>query len=94
MTDDGTAKLMDFGSAINIVDAKGTVMIATTPFYCSPEVFKWNQDQENNPLEEFFSLDVWAIGVMLYRLLTISFPFNPDKVNFRPLSFVVVKFTN
>jgi serine/threonine protein kinase/tetratricopeptide (TPR) repeat protein len=64
--DDGRVVLMDFGTGRAQGDA--TMPAAGTPLYLAPEVFR------NEPATP--QSDIYAIGVLLYRLLSGAFPVN------------------
>ena len=69
--DDGVVKVLDFGVAVlKHADAERsiTTSVAGTPRYMAPEQLL---GESPNPAS-----DVWAIGVMLYRLLGGRFPFD------------------
>lgn len=71
LTDDGTVKLMDFGlarSAASRLSAEGTVV--GTVFYLAPE------QALGNPVDG--RADLYALGVLLYELLTGHLPFTGD----------------
>ena len=64
--DDGRVVLMDFGTGRALGDA--TMPAAGTPLYLAPEVFR------NEPATP--QSDIYAIGVLLYRLLSGAYPVN------------------
>lgn len=66
--DDGTVKLLDFGIAKDVgTTASATSQALGTVAYMSPEQFKAaSQDQRT---------DIWALGVLLFELLTGTTPF-------------------
>ena len=59
-------RLADFGISRAMKTTSVSVNIAGTPIYMSPEAF----DRKRN-----VQTDIWAIGVMLYQMLTGDFPF-------------------
>ena len=62
----GAIKLIDFGFAIETNELQRT--FCGTPTYMAPEIVK---RVPYNPKQ----VDVWAMGIMLYRMLTGSYPF-------------------
>ncbi|XP_063060334.1 serine/threonine-protein kinase Nek3 isoform X2 [Engraulis encrasicolus] len=68
LTDNGTVKLGDFGSACVLSSAKGYAQTYVgTPYYVSPEI--WDNKPYNN------KSDVWSLGCVLYELCTLRHPF-------------------
>ncbi|MHC4741588.1 MAG: serine/threonine protein kinase [Planctomycetota bacterium] len=76
VTEDGRPHVLDFGLAMNILeaDASGTVSVAGevtgTPAYMSPEQATGKRDRIDT------RTDVYSIGVVFYRVLTGSFPYD------------------
>lgn len=71
LTRDGTLKVLDFGVAVlghGNAEGTATTNVAGTPRYMAPE-----QLLGEPPVP---ASDVWAIGVMLYRLLSGRFPYD------------------
>lgn len=71
LTRDGTLKVLDFGVAVlghGNAEGTATTNVAGTPRYMAPE-----QLLGEPPVP---ASDVWAIGVMLYRLLSGAFPYD------------------
>ena len=68
---DGRLVLTDFGTAVDHGDARATV-IAGTPAYTAPEVFFGH--------EASVLSDVYSLGVLLFRMLTGSFPVEGDTI--------------
>ncbi|MBI4853574.1 MAG: SUMF1/EgtB/PvdO family nonheme iron enzyme [Acidobacteria bacterium] len=62
-----TPRLADFGLARMLKATAKTSNIAGTPTYMSPESFDGDRSIQT---------DIWAVGVMLYQLLTGSLPFD------------------
>ena len=66
---DGRVKILDFGIARLQGEPEGNVVVGT-PMYISPERFS------GHPISA--CIDVWALGVTLYELLTGTAPFVRD----------------
>lgn len=60
-------KLIDFGFSIAIDPNTKLNVFCGTPSYMSPEII--------NKTAYSFPADVWALGILLYKMLTGSFPF-------------------
>ncbi|QPG76741.1 hypothetical protein FOA43_004135 [Brettanomyces nanus] len=83
---DGTYKLCDFGSASpplsaaeNVEDfqrLQDDILHHTTPQYRSPEMIDLYKRQ---PIDE--KSDIWALGVMLYKLCYYTTPFEKNGIN-------------
>jgi serine/threonine-protein kinase len=79
MRSDGTPiiKVLDFGiSKVNVPDTSDAGLTRTTtimgsPFYMSPEQMRSSKDVDHRT-------DIWALGVILYELLTGTQPFNGE----------------
>ncbi|MBK1834134.1 protein kinase domain-containing protein [Roseibacillus ishigakijimensis] len=67
---EGEPKLGDFGLAEEEERAEGDDLVFGTPGYTSPEVMA-------NPAAADEKADIYAIGVMLYELLTTQLPTDP-----------------
>ncbi|KAJ8368599.1 hypothetical protein SKAU_G00086270 [Synaphobranchus kaupii] len=68
LTDNGTIKLGDFGSACVLKSSKAfAYSYVGTPYYVSPEI--WDSQPYNN------KSDVWSLGCVLYELCTLRHPF-------------------
>ena len=63
----GIIKLGDFGIAKVLKSQKAKTMVGT-PYYLSPEIIN------NKPYDS--KSDIWALGVLLYELMTFKMPFN------------------
>lgn len=84
--DDGTFKLCDFGSVSNpIMPPKNIeefqivqddIMKNTTPQYRAPEMLDL---YKNEPIDG--KSDVWALGIMLYKLCYFTTPFEQNAIN-------------
>ncbi|RII20827.1 Serine/threonine-protein kinase PknB [Streptomyces sp. YIM 130001] len=72
---DGSVKVMDFGIA-HALDHQGSTLTRTgfsvgTPHYMAPEQFESGRDLDGRT-------DLYAVGVLLFRLLTGDVPFDAD----------------
>ncbi|XP_077396668.1 serine/threonine-protein kinase Nek3 isoform X2 [Festucalex cinctus] len=68
LTDNGTVKLGDFGSACALNSSKAYARsYVGTPYYVAPEI--WDNKPYNN------KCDVWSLGCVLYELCTLRHPF-------------------
>jgi predicted Ser/Thr protein kinase len=72
----GAVKVVDFGLAYagaRSAQLTSTGAIVGTPVYMSPELV--NGEETKDP-----RMDIWAAGVLLYRLITGEFPFTGENV--------------
>lgn len=65
VADDGRVVLMDFGTGLDLTEQGGTTA-AGTPLYLAPEVLAGDTASPRS--------EIYSIGVLLYRLLTGSYP--------------------
>jgi len=73
---DGRPVLVDFGSAAYEGSPRLTKRLPPgTPEYRSPEMLRFAREWEGEPYTSRPSDDWWALGVMLYVLLTRALPF-------------------
>ena len=72
LTADGVAKLLDFGLARRADQRNRGSLIVGTPYYMAPEQFAGSKLGPRT--------DIYALGVMLYEMLTGSLPFSDDDV--------------
>ena len=70
---DGSVKIMDFGIALQSADVTGSGAIVGTPTYMAPEQIT------NGAITP--ATDVFAVGCLLYELLTYRKPFEGETVN-------------
>ena len=68
MTQDGVAKLLDFGIAANMEDTSTNSERVGTPYYMSPEQIRGRSLDGR--------ADLYSLGIMAFRLLTGRLPFN------------------
>lgn len=73
LADDGTAQLLDFGIAFDRTATAGPIRFGGTRPYMSPEQLRSVADTE---LAYDERSDLYAVGVMLYELLTGRLPFD------------------
>lgn len=65
---DKRIKIIDFGFATDWTKEDKSYLFCGTPSYMSPEII-------NNQKHSYFKADIWALGVILYALLSGKFPF-------------------
>jgi serine/threonine protein kinase len=66
-----TPRLADFGLARVLKSSANTSGIAGTPVYMSPETFDGRRSERS---------DIWAVGVILFQLLSGRLPFPPKDI--------------
>jgi CRP-like cAMP-binding protein len=71
---DGVVKVIDFGTA-ELLDENGVAAVSssevgTTPAYCPPEILMAGATKKNP------SMDMWAVGIILYIMLVGAHPFD------------------
>ena len=74
-----TVKLCDFGWAVYCPDKEMRSTLCGTPLYLAPELVS-QQEYDN-------AIDIWAIGVLTYEILTEKSPFHIQ--TFEDLSRIV-----
>ncbi|KAF9292310.1 hypothetical protein BGZ68_008275 [Mortierella alpina] len=75
ITPDQHVKLIDFGLARHCVASRPVLStLCGTPSYMSPEIAL---GEDSNGYGK--PVDVWALGVVLFRMLTGSYPFHSDQ---------------
>lgn len=75
-SDEGTTvKIMDFGISKDLAsvshDLTASSVIIGTPHYMSPEQIRTSRSVDERA-------DLWSVGVVMYRLLTGTYPFSAD----------------
>ena len=68
ISDRGKVKIIDFGFSFQVQDNQKLKVFCGTSSYMAPEIIK---KQEYSG----FASDIWALGVVLYVMLTGRFPF-------------------
>jgi len=63
-------KLIDFGFSIAIDPATKLNVFCGTPSYMAPEIV--------NKTQYSFPADIWALGILLFKILTSAFPFRGE----------------
>ena len=66
----GEVKLIDFGFAVHSKNKLRT--FCGTPTYMAPEIVKKREYRGSK-------VDIWALGVLLYRMVTGTYPFKAKK---------------
>ena len=66
-------KLIDFGLASHSNNEEWLYTKCGTPGFLAPELFASDQEVKDNTTSK---LDVYAVGIMLYFMLTNEFPFD------------------
>jgi serine/threonine protein kinase len=82
LEDNSVIKLIDFGFAVKKEEQKNqTDVFCGTPHYMAPEI---TTKQKHEPMPT----DIWAVGVLLYRLIDGDFPFkaSSDRELFNKIS--------
>lgn len=79
-------KLIDFGYSVIIDPSIKAQVSCGTPQYMAPEIIK--------KMGYSFGADVWACGIILYKLLTGVFPFrgNSEKDLFRKITIGKIEY--
>ena len=86
LSDDGSVKISDFGWAKNVQATHGySSTAAGTPTYHAPEMIS----MENRRRFNFYAVDVWSAGVVLWASIFKSFPFRtPAQITARQFQAV------
>ena len=90
-------KIIDFGLAKPLSPIEGASLESSgidhpdnkthspgTPLYFSPEIASWRISHFNH-----VSRDIWAVGVILYQLVTLRMPFPPPSRDRQPLMLLI-----
>jgi len=68
ISDKNTVKIIDFGFSVRFTPDTGLRVFCGTSYYMPPEIVL--KRQYNG-----FKSDIWSLGVLLYLMLTSTFPF-------------------
>lgn len=68
INDKNKVKLIDFGFSVQVAEDSKLRIACGTPSYMSPEIV---QKRDYNG----FAADVWSLGILLYVMVTGTFPF-------------------
>ena len=80
--DKNELKIGDFGLVVKLTqDKDGIKDICGTYSYMAPEIYKDNEKGYS------FEVDIWAVGIIIYQLLTGKLIFNGDEIKEKILSF-------
>ena len=82
MCRNGMAKIGDFG--VSRVLARTHDMVKSvngTPYYMAPELF--------DEVPYSFPADVWSLGILLYEMCTLTYPFKPEDGSYTSLGRLV-----
>jgi len=71
LLEDRACKIIDFGFSKVIIEGEEIKEYCGTPSYCSPQLILKNNYKGKES-------DIWALGIILYRMLTGAFPFSGD----------------
>jgi len=80
---DGTLVLVDFGLSCFVRQAPGKGLlcppqVSGSPAYVAPELYA---DVNHADLDNYQPADIWATGVMFYRLANVQYPFPAKNVD-------------
>eukprot|EP01083_Nonionella_stella_P197574 726281_1 len=83
----GIYKLADFGISKDINETLKRTLDIGTSYFMAPEIINHNSDEKG--YDE--SVDIWSLGVTLYKLITNSFPYNFKKKAFLHIATTIVR---
>ena len=81
MTKEGVIKIGDFGVSTQTSSCASTVV--GTPFYLSPEIINGAQYDSKT--------DIWSLGVLLYELCVLDYPFKVPNNSLAALALKILK---
>ena len=81
LTKEGLVKIGDFGVSTQTSSCASTVV--GTPFYLSPEIINGAQYDSKT--------DVWSLGVLLYELCSLDYPFKVPNNSLAALALKILK---
>ena len=70
-------KLIDFGFAVIMKKKRELLYVSGTPYYIAPEALKYSKKDTGKSLQGY-KCDIWALGVLLYFMLTGDMPFEGE----------------
>jgi MAP/microtubule affinity-regulating kinase len=74
VSEQNIVKLIDFGFSIAIAPDTKLNIFCGTPSYMAPEIV--------NKQNYSFGVDIWALGIVLYKILNGVFPFKGTVLSF------------
>ena len=82
MCRNGMAKIGDFGvSSVLSYTHEMVRSVNGTPYYMAPELF--------DEIPYSFPADIWSLGVLLYEMCCLQYPFKPDDGSYTSLGRLV-----
>ena len=90
---DGRPVLVDFGVStyVGAPEITHPLMLPGTRYYRSPEALRFRREHAGEHSPARASDDLWALGVVLYWLLTGAYPFDTDKADEGALADVILR---
>ena len=89
ITKENKIKLADFGFSKNFSENNQTFLTPCgTPAFTSPEIIKGKHYTK--------ATDIWSLGILLYRMLTNTYPFEEENISdlFKKIVFSDIRFPN
>ena len=72
LTEEGVLKIADFGFAKHLEETKMLETLCGSPIYMAPEILKFKEYDGK--------VDLWSMGVILYQLVTGTYPFTGTNI--------------